>query len=72
MRLRTLGLLVTLAWGLGLCWTPLGASAQQPGKVYHIGFLSLLSPPAASQPDDQQRSLYFQSQAIRSTRLFSL
>jgi putative ABC transport system substrate-binding protein len=60
MRLRTLGLLVTLAWGLGLCWTPLGASAQQPGKVYHIGFLSLLSPPAPSKTDGQQPSLFFQ------------
>ena len=72
MRLRILSLLVALACGLGLFGTPHMVTAQQPGKVYYIDFLSLLSPPAASQPDDQQRSLYFQSQAIRSTRLFSL
>src|SRR6516162_6342173 len=55
MRFRTLGLLVILACGLGLFCTPLVATAQQPGKVYRIGFLSLLSPPA--QPDGQQQSL---------------
>src|SRR5215470_17251810 len=58
MRLRPLGLLVTLALGLGLFWPPRVATAQQPDKVYHIGFLSLLSPPAPS--DGQQRALVFQ------------
>src|SRR5215472_3437486 len=57
MRLRTIGLLVILACGLGLFCTPLVATAQQPGKVYRIGFLSLLSPPAPSQPAGQQQSL---------------
>ena len=60
MRLSTLGLLVTLACGLGLFGTPRVATAQQPSKVYRIGFLSLLSPPTSSQPDGQQRSLFFQ------------
>jgi putative ABC transport system substrate-binding protein len=60
MRLCTLGLLVTLACGLGLFETPCVATAQQQGKVYRIGFLSLLSPPAPSQPDGQQQSRYFQ------------
>jgi putative ABC transport system substrate-binding protein len=60
MWLRPLGLLVILACGLGVFCTQRVATAQQPGKVYHIGFLSLLSPPAASKPDDQQRLLYFQ------------
>jgi putative ABC transport system substrate-binding protein len=56
MRLSTLGLLVTLTCGMGLFWTPLVATAQQPGKVYHIGFLSAMSPPAPSNPDGQQPS----------------
>src|SRR5262249_56362031 len=60
MRLRTLGLLVILACGLGLFCTPLVATAQQPGKVYRIGFLSLLSPPAPSQPTGQQQALLLQ------------
>jgi putative ABC transport system substrate-binding protein len=60
MRLSTLGLLVTLACGLGLFWPPHVATAQQPGKVYRIGFLSLLSPPAPSEPAGQQRSRFFQ------------
>src|SRR5262249_33757536 len=60
MRFRTLGLLVILACGLGLFCTPLVATAQQPGKVYRIGFLSLLSPPAPSKPDGQQQALFFQ------------
>ncbi len=38
MRLRTTGLIVTLA--LGLLAAPLPAEAQQPGKVYRIGYLS--------------------------------
>src|SRR5262245_60349831 len=56
MRLSTLGLLVTLAWGLGLFGTPCVATAQQPGKVYRIGFLSAMSPPASAQPAGQQQS----------------
>lgn len=56
MRFSPLGLLVTLAWGIGLCWPPLVATAQQPGKVYRIGFLSVMSPPAPAQPDGQQQS----------------
>src|SRR5215470_17558631 len=60
MQLRTIGLLVILACGLGLFCTPLVATAQQPGKVYRIGFLSLLSPPAPSQLAGQQQSLFFQ------------
>jgi hypothetical protein len=60
MRLSTLGLLVTLACGLGLCWTPRVATAQQPGKVYRLGFLSFWSPPSPSTPAGQQRSPFFQ------------
>ncbi len=37
MRLRTIGLIVTL--GLGFLAGPLPAEAQQAGKVYRIGFL---------------------------------
>ncbi len=37
MRLRTIGLISTLA--LELLATPLSAEAQQTGKVYRIGFL---------------------------------
>ncbi len=37
MRLRTIGLISTLA--LGLLATPLPAEAQQAGKVYRIGYL---------------------------------
>jgi len=46
MRLSTIGLLVI--FGLGLLWPPLVATAQQPGKVYRIGFLSADSPPLPS------------------------
>jgi putative ABC transport system substrate-binding protein len=56
MRLSTLGLLVTLACGLGLCWPPRAATAQQPGKVYRIGFLSAMAPPAPAQPAGQPQS----------------
>ncbi len=38
MRLRTIGLISTLA--LGLIAGPLPAEAQQAGKVYRIGYLS--------------------------------
>ena len=56
MWFSTLGLLVTLACGLGLCWPPRVATAQQPGKVYRIGFLSAMSPPAPAQPAGPPRS----------------
>jgi putative tryptophan/tyrosine transport system substrate-binding protein len=46
MRLSTFGLLVT--FGIGLLWTPLVATAQQPRKVYRIGFLVGGSPPPPS------------------------
>ena len=42
MRLSAIGLMLTLA----LLWAPLAANAQQPGKIYRIGFLSANSPPA--------------------------
>ncbi len=38
MRLRTIGLISTLA--LGLLAGPLPTEAQQAGKVYRIGFLA--------------------------------
>jgi putative ABC transport system substrate-binding protein len=57
MRLSTIGLLVT--FGIGLLWTPPVATAQQPGKVYRIGFLSADASP--SEPDWQQRSPNLQS-----------
>jgi putative ABC transport system substrate-binding protein len=57
MWLSTLGLLIT--FGIGLLWALLVATAQQPGKVYRIGVLSLASPP--SEPDWQQRSPNWQS-----------
>jgi hypothetical protein len=38
MSVRSLGLLVVL--GLSLLWTPLVATAQQPGKISRIGVLS--------------------------------
>ena len=42
MRLRTIGLISTLA--LGLLAAPLPAEAQQAGKVYRIGYLSVRGP----------------------------
>lgn len=42
MRLRTIGLISTLA--LGLLAAPLPTEAQQAGKVYRIGFLTTGSP----------------------------
>src|SRR5262245_13956701 len=56
MRLGTLGLLITLAVGLGLCGPAGVATAPQPGKVYRLGFLALPSPP----PQGQPRSHVFQ------------
>ena len=41
MRLRTIGLISTLA--LGLLAAPLPTEAQQAGKVYRIGYLSYYS-----------------------------
>jgi putative ABC transport system substrate-binding protein len=41
MRLRTLGLIVTLA--LGILLTPLAAEAQQAGKVRRIAYMSVVS-----------------------------
>src|SRR5215470_329858 len=38
MRLSAVGLIVTC--GIGLLLTPLVVAAQQPGKVYRIGFLA--------------------------------
>src|SRR5262249_61602189 len=60
MRLSTLGLLVTLACGLGLFGTPLVATAQQPGKVYRIGFLTSDSPPLPSAPRTKQGEAFCQ------------
>jgi putative tryptophan/tyrosine transport system substrate-binding protein len=56
MRLSAIGLMLTLA--LGFLVVPLCSHAQQPGKVYHIGYLSALFPPA--EPDWQQRSPFLQ------------
>jgi putative ABC transport system substrate-binding protein len=56
MRLSAIGLMLTLA--LGFLVAPLCSNAQQPGKVYHIGYLSALFPPA--EPDWQQRSPFLQ------------
>ena len=42
MKLRTIGLISTLA--LGLVAGPLPAEAQQAGKVYRIGYLSNRGP----------------------------
>ncbi len=53
MRLRTVGLIVTLA--LGLLLAPLAADAQQAGKVYRIGFLSPVAPTTAPTWDEAFR-----------------
>ncbi len=47
MRLRTIGLISTLALGL-LAW-PLSVEAQKAGKVYRIGYLDATSP--STNPD---------------------
>ncbi len=44
MKLRTIGLISTLA--LGLLAASLPAEAQQTGKVYRIGFIAGASPAA--------------------------
>ena len=46
MRLRSIGLLVTLA--LGLLLSPLAAEAQPAGKVARIGYLGVSSPSSAA------------------------
>ena len=48
MQLSAVGLIVTC--GIGLLLTPLVVAAQQPGKVYRIGFLGAGSPPPPSAP----------------------
>jgi putative tryptophan/tyrosine transport system substrate-binding protein len=58
MRLSAIGLIVMLTLALGFLVAPLCSNAQQPGKVYHIGYLSALFPPA--EPDWQQRSPFLQ------------
>ena len=58
MRLNTIGLLVI--FGLGLLWPPLVATAQQPGKVYRIGFLSADSPPLPSALRTKQGEAFWQ------------
>ena len=45
--MRLIGLAVVLA--LGLLAVPLTGEAQQAGKVYRIGFLSLRSSPGAQE-----------------------
>jgi hypothetical protein len=46
MRIRTIGLIMTLA--LGVLAAALPADAQQAGKVHRIGFLTLAAPPESS------------------------
>ncbi len=48
MRLRSIGLIGTLA--LGLFVVPLPAEAQQAGKVHRIGFLVFGPPPSGASP----------------------
>ncbi len=48
MRLRTVGLITTLA--LGLLAGPLPAEAQKAGKVHRIGVLISASPGVATEP----------------------
>ncbi len=57
MWLSTIGLLVT--FGIGLLWTPLVATAQQPGKVYRIGILASSAQAFGWQPRNEalQRGL---------------
>jgi putative ABC transport system substrate-binding protein len=51
MTCRTIGLLVTLA--LSLLVAPLAAAAEQPGKLYRIGWLSAGPPPPDPTPGMQ-------------------
>jgi putative ABC transport system substrate-binding protein len=53
MRLSTIGLLVT--FGIGLLWTPLVATAQQPVKLPLLGILTRGSPPSEA---ERQRSSF--------------
>ena len=48
MKLRTIGLISTLA--LGLLAGPLPAEAQQTGKVYRIGLLAFRGGPPTTSP----------------------
>ena len=57
MRLRIIGLVVTLA--LGLLAGPLPAEAQQPGKIPRIGYLSVRG------PDREKRRLAAFHQGLR-------
>ena len=53
MRIRTIGLIVTLV--LGLLAAPLLTEAQQAGKVNRIGFLRVGQPPTTWIEDFRQR-----------------
>ncbi len=48
MKLRAIGLISAVA--LGLLAGPLPAEAQQPGKVYRIGYLGTGSSPLTTSP----------------------
>ena len=60
IRARVRMRFAVMAAALLLSVVPFGLGAQQPGKVYRIGFLSLWSPPALATPDEHQRSPFFQ------------
>jgi putative ABC transport system substrate-binding protein len=47
MRRRIIGCIIL---ALGILFVPFSSDVQQPGKVYHIGFLSAFSPPLPSAP----------------------
>jgi putative ABC transport system substrate-binding protein len=49
VRRTIIGFIITFTLGY-LCVAPLCSDAQQPGKVYRIGFLSAVSPPLPSAP----------------------
>ena len=42
MRLRSIGLVVTLAFAM--LWAPFAAEAQQPGKIYRVGLVFTTAP----------------------------
>src|SRR5262249_31055795 len=56
MRLSAVGLMLILA--LGLLWAALVVAAQQPGKVYRIGFLGAGSPSPLSVPTPMRQALW--------------
>src|SRR5215470_19847363 len=62
MLRRRSGLIVPLA--LCLCLAPLAVAAQQPGKVYRIGFLSTGSPPRPAAPTPNLDAFRQQLQAL--------